>query len=183
MKRIFLLIAAALFLLPATINAQEFISHSLIIIEEDKIEEDKKEHEGYFQQSADIEIGSVGNVDFKFAANYIAGYRFNDRFFLGGGAGYSILNYSGTTGGEVQLFANSKLYLIKNKRWQPLIDFSAGMISGSERGEGIWVFINPQIGVNHRINDKTSVYLSFGAQITPGYYDDSCLQLKIGVTF
>lgn len=186
MKRILLVIVAALFLIPTTAKAQ-VISYSLTNIEETNI--NKKERKGYFQQSADIEIGGFTyQIYSRFTANYIAGYRFNDRIFLGGGVGYGILHYYNSTYegyfGELQIFANTKLYLIKNKRWQPIIDFSTGLIN-SERSEGFWFFINPQIGVNYKINDKTSIYLSFGGQFLPGYShsESTCPQLKLGVTF
>lgn len=101
MKRIFLIIAAALFLCPAEVDAQ-VISYSQTKITKIKKEREKKVREKRekkpldpiqpgFQQSVEIGGEKLINAGGGSAiVNYIAGYRFSNTLFIGGGVGYGL---------------------------------------------------------------------------------------------
>lgn len=211
MKRIFLIIAAALFLCPAEVDAQ-VISYSQTKItkikkeREKKVREkrEKKPHNGYFQQSADLEIGGFTEnvVDFNIGLNYIAGYRFSNLLYLGAGIGVGYTtglyqvesNYCELGDFQARLFVNTKLYFTKT-RLQPFLDLSIGGIyldeyefaqSGNDHHTEYYDFgtmINPQIGANYRLNEKVNLYISFGVQFIQPYNASHYPQLKLGVTF
>lgn len=107
MKRIFLIIALAIFLIPSNVDAQENIGWSQTKIINIKKEREKKVREKRekkpldpiqpgFQQS--VEIGGEKLVNAKGCsafANYIAGYRFSNTLFIGGGIGYGLYDHFG----------------------------------------------------------------------------------------
>lgn len=141
MKKIILLIATILFFATFTTNAQ-IISYSQTKIT--KVKKEKKPRAGYFQQSAEMLFGGFSTV-FETGANYIAGYRFNDRVFLGGGVGFSHTDIDGKEYDhydcfsllQARLFLNAKFYLTKT-RAQPFLIYllavahiGTGMIHGT----------------------------------------------------
>ena len=189
MKKFLFSIVALLCLTAFSANAQ-IISYSQTKIT--KIKKEKKP--GYFQQSVDLEFGGLSeNINTAIGANYIAGYRFNDVVFLGGGVGLSMIDgdsYDACYYGEVQarLFANGRFYLTTT-RLQPFFDISAGITYLEEERlydeyNDLGIMLNPQFGVNYKIKEKLSFYINLGFQFMPLHDDETSYPLlKIGVTF
>ena len=197
MKKFLFSIVALLCLTAFSANAQ-IISYSQTKITKIKKEKEKEKKPGYFQQSVDLEFGGLSeNINTAIGANYIAGYRFNDVVFLGGGVGLSMIDgysysdpYDACYYGEVQarLFANSRFYLTTT-RLQPFFDISAGITYLEEERHyyeyNDWgIMLNPQFGVNYKIKEKLSFYINLGFQFMPLHDDETSYPLlKIGVTF
>lgn len=194
MKKIILLIATILFFATFTTNAQ-IISYSQTKIT--KVKKEKKPRAGYFQQSAEMLFGGSSTV-FETGANYIAGYRFNDRVFLGGGVGFSHTDIDGKEYDhydcfsllQARLFLNAKFYLTKT-RAQPFFDLSLGGCAYWDRDDS-WsdyewgqfgLSAHPQFGVNYKLNEKISLYASIGYQLYTAYGGDHYPSLKLGITF
>lgn len=137
--------------------------------------------------------------NFVLGIQYIAGYRFNNTYFLGGGIGlmgntytcennyneeYSFVNLEGNDF-KIPLFVHSKVY-ITHTRVQPYIEFSLGGILEPDSelkvekkyGNTYYknfnnssFFIAPGVGVNVRCSDNISVHLTLAYQRYSGYID------------
>ena len=195
MKR-FIILAAALLCAVAT-NAQQLKTAQGITIEtyepkpEPKPKKPKKTFasiERGFEQSVEVETApGLGYGNLFVSAEYIAGYRFNNYLFLGGGTGLEWYINGGDC--AIPIYANARLYLLPKSRWQPFISLSLGVLapiadSDGECYDGTQLHINPTIGVNYRINNKYSCYLNLGYM--PRwlyYYNDPCLTIRLGFTF
>lgn len=205
MKR-FIILAAAL-LCAVAANAQQLKTAQGITIEtyepkpEPKPKKPKKTFapiERGFEQS--VEVGTapgLGYGNLFVSAEYIAGYRFNNYLFLGGGTGLEWYMSGGAL--AMPIYANARIYLLPKSRWQPFISLSLGVLapiadSDGECYDGTQLHINPTIGVNYRINNKYSCYLNLGYMPRWAYYyneyfdytneyDDHCLTIRLGFTF
>lgn len=188
MKRFLFITVGLLFCVLPQVKAQQgFISSSMTtttINEETTVETVEPENVGLekptsttyvgFQQSANIQVGPDSECYTNVMGNYVAGWRFNNLLFVGGGIG---LGYA--YGFAASLYANTRLYITKT-RAQPFYDLSLG---GAITEEGIDATINSQIGVNFRTSHKKlSPYVSAGVQYFPvvGYYAIIC---KLGLNF
>ena len=192
MKR-FIILAAAL-LCAVAANAQQLKTAQGITIESEPEPKPKKTlvptGRG-FEQS--VEVGGhlcLEDIsDLFVSAEYIAGYRFNNYLFLGGGTGLEWCIYGGDL--AIPIYANARLYLLPKSRWQPFVSLSLGALVPLAVGwnyrynyDGTQLHINPTIGVNYRINNKYSCYLNLGYM--PRwlyYYNDPCLTIRLGFTF
>lgn len=118
-------------------------------------------------------------------ADYIGGYRFNNKFFLGMGVGYRMacspsdfvidkINTGASLPGntyEIPLFAHFR-YNFLNGRCSPFVGLSIGTnISAPAtiqlklydvKYSTIGAFANPQVGLNYRMTPKSSIYLAVG---------------------
>jgi len=198
MKR-FIILAAAL-LCAVAANAQQLKTAQGITIEtyEPKPEPKPKKtltHTGRgFEQSVEVGVHLGDPYSEIFAsAEYIAGYRFNNYLFLGGGTG---LEWFIGEDLAIPIYANARLYLLPKSRWQPFVSLSLGALvplavgSVFYRYDGTQLHINPTIGVNYRINNKYSCYLNLGYMPRWTYYYNEyydytydCLTIRLGFTF
>lgn len=120
-----------------------------------------------------------------FGVDYIGGYRFNNKNFLGIGAGirYAFtaealtmndLNMGASLPGNsyvVPVFLYYR-YNFKNGRFSPFLGLSAGANLSTRavlhlelcdvKYTTIGGFLDPQVGINYRITPKSSLYLSVG---------------------
>ncbi|MBE6193037.1 MAG: hypothetical protein E7139_03775 [Rikenellaceae bacterium] len=202
MKKIIFLAIASLLAVTATaqqLKTAQGITTITTIEKPKKPKEPKKTLapiERGFEQS--VEVGVNNNLEWNgddfLSAEYIAGYRFNDILFIGGGTGLESFLQDHTL--AISIYANARLYLLSKSRWQPFISLSLG---GSVRiAEGdyyryndIQPHINPTVGINYRINSKYSCYLNLG--YIPRWIDDDskgrynynldCLTIRLGFTF
>ena len=190
MKRFIIL--AAVLLCAVAANAQQLKTAQGITIETEPEPKPKKTlspTERGFEQS--VEVG--GHLcldyisDFLVSAEYIAGYRFNNYLFLGGGTGLELLlNYNSLA---MPIYANARLYLLPKSRWQPFVSLSLGALVRIAEGDNlsyddIQPHINPSIGVNYRINSKYSCYLNLGYMGRRADYTGyQCLTIRLGFTF
>ncbi|MBQ7310846.1 MAG: hypothetical protein IJW88_04885 [Alistipes sp.] len=203
MKR-FIILAAALLCAVAT-NAQQLKTAQGITIESEPEPKPKKTltHTGRgFEQSVEVGVHSELLYDAIISGEYIAGYRFNNYLFLGGGTGLEWYINGGDC--AIPIYANARLYLLPKSRWQPFVSLSLGALvpiaKGSDSGyyrkhyDGTQLHINPTIGVNYRINSKYSCYLNLGYMPRWLYHyyhyngykytsDRDCLTIRLGVTF
>lgn len=135
-------------------------------------------------------LGMIGKPRISAGANYIAGYRFNNQIYLGGGIGITLNSHCGpydlrthegyrnTPGGSlntcfisVPLFAYFRANFI-NRRLSPFFALSAGgNLTAKQTIRLNYVdvkssvnkaVINPQIGINFRATTSYSVYLAAG---------------------
>ena len=201
MKR-FIILAAAL-LCAVAANAQQLKTAQGITIETEPEPKTKKTlvpTERGFEQSVEVSVNPGDPYSEIFAsAEYIAGYRFNNYLFLGGGTGLELLHYYSLA---MPIYANARLYLLPKSRWQPFVSLSLGAIvpianDGREQHNGIQPHINPSVGVNYRINNKYSCYLNLGymprwtiyedrsshSYHRDYYYDYNCFTIRLGFTF
>ena len=131
--------------------------------------------------------------------NYIGGYRFNNYFFVGLGAGVRVpfalelnklvLPEIGTIlpndGLGFPLFAHFRANFI-NGRVSPFFALSAGVHLWTPQRmkftlletsySNIDMFVNPQIGVNYRLTKELGVYLSVGYN---GYTNRKCTEKTV----
>lgn len=172
------------------------------------IEKPKKEWKAVpiekgFEQSVELGAGPAVDDDLCFlSAEYIAGYRFNDIFFVGGGTGFDWEVDEGSL--AMPIFANIRAYAMPKSRWQPVFGLSAGVVfkvDGVDDDYGyntehspIGIHLNPTIGVNYRINQKYSCYCTVGYMLKTveeyhngnrydWIYSANCLSIKLGFTF
>jgi hypothetical protein len=135
-------------------------------------------------------LGMVAKPRVSAGVSYVAGYRFNNQLFLGGGAGVMFNSHSGPydlrtqdgakcePGGSlntclvsVPVFAYFRANFI-NRRLSPFFALSAGgnltakqtirLNFGDVKQSVNKAFLNPQIGVNFRAETNYSVYLAAG---------------------
>ncbi|MBR7183705.1 MAG: hypothetical protein IKD41_06935 [Alistipes sp.] len=189
MKR-FIILAAAL-LCAVTTNAQQLKTAQGITIETEPEPKPKKTFapiERGFEQSVEVGVHSELFYDVSISGEYIAGYRFNNYLFLGGGTGLEWYINGGDC--AIPIYANARLYLLPKSRWQPFVSLSLGALVPIAEGSGFYHYdgtplhINPTIGVNYQINNKYSCYLNLGYM--PRwlyYYNDPCLTIRLGFTF
>lgn len=116
--------------------------------------------------------------------HYIGGYHFNNCIYLGAGTGINLAQTYKWNGVESQLSSNAwdvpvYAYLrinFINHRCSPLFALAAGYRFSTKRdfampfGQSVKyktssVFVNPQLGVNFRINPKNSLYVAAGATL------------------
>ena len=150
------------------------------------------EHQRGFGSMVDLScvLGMVGKPRISAGVNYIAGYRFNNQLYLGGGVGITLNSHSGpydlrtydgyrhTPGGSlntcfvsVPLFAYFRANFI-NRRLSPFFALSAGgnltakqtirLNFADVKTSVNRAFLNPQVGVNFRAATNYSVYLAVG---------------------
>lgn len=117
--------------------------------------------------------------------DYIGGYRFDNKLFLGMGVGYRMayspsdfeideINTGASLPGntyEIPLYAYFR-YNILNGRCYPFVGVSLGINLSSMaeiqlklydvKYSTLGAFVNPQIGVNYRMTPKLSIYLAIG---------------------
>lgn len=202
MKKIIFLAIASLLAVTATAQQLKTAQGITTITTIEKPKKPKKTLapiEQGFEQSVEVGVSPVLDDSGSFLnLEYIAGYRFNDYIFTGGGTG---LEWH-TTGGALAMpiYANARIYLLPKSRWQPFISLSLGVLvpiadsdSDGECYDGIQLHINPTIGVNYRINSKYSCYLNLGYMprwtyydsyyYGYSYYDNHCLTIRLGFTF
>ena len=197
MKRFIILVAALL--CAVTANAQQLKTDQGITIETEPEPKPKKTlvpKERGFERSVEVGVHSEPFLDDVFiSGEYIAGYRFNNYLFLGGGTGVELLLKHNSL--AIPIYANARLYLLPKSRWQPFVSLSLGAIvpianDGREQHDGIQRHINPTVGVNYRINNKYSCYLNLGYM--PRWteyerygfqrdYDYDCVTIRLGFTF
>ena len=162
MKKFLLAVIALLGLAAADVNAQ-IISYS-----QTKITKSQKQG---FQQVAEI-LGGLELEEQPLACiQYIAGYRFNNTVFVGGGIGGGYA--------QAQIFANAKFYFTST-RVQPTAELSVGGAFGNE--EGLDALITPHLGINITTSSRLNYHFSIGVQILP-IYAAVYPSLKIGVSF
>ena len=138
MKRIFILFV--LCLIPLMAEAQLVKSSTMTVTKVQKVKEKKKLEpvQPRFQQSVEFSLNVLN--EFYISTKYIAGYRFNNWFFLGGGTGFSSnlfnnsyrhshsLYYEPPIGDKlvsIPLFVHLRTYLTRS-RVNPYIGLSAG---------------------------------------------------------
>lgn len=201
MRKLVLVVAACL--LATTAFAQQLKTAQGITIEtytpapepEPKKEKKILPIEKGFEQS--VELGTTPDFVYGFwflSAEYIAGYRFNDIFFVGGGTGIDWEVSSGSL--AIPLYATTRAYILPKSRWQPFFGLSLGTVFRVSELEDwyynhkdVGLHLNPSIGVNYRINQKYSCYCAVGymyRDMEHKYYKDysaSCLSIKLGFTF
>lgn len=140
MKRIFILFV--LCLIPLMAEAQLVKSSTMTVTKVQKVKEKKKLEpvQPRFQQSVEFSFNmSIGEAPY-ISTKYIAGYRFNNWFFLGGGTGFTFNtwpnsshdHYNYSNGYEISdkvvnipLFVHLRTYLTRS-RVNPYIGLSAG---------------------------------------------------------
>ena len=116
--------------------------------------------------------------------HYIGGYHFNNCIYLGVGAGInlaqtyewdgqeSVLSYNAW---NVPVYAHLRTNFV-NRRCAPYFALSAGYQISTRRefpmpfDQSVYyktssIFVNPQLGINFRINPKHSVYVAVGATL------------------
>ncbi len=162
----------------ASASAQ-LIQSSALITTKRKLPEIKA---GY-EQSIDLSYGTLMSYPHSYiSATYIGGYRFDHRFFLGAGAGVNlaIARNSESIGKEttetsnllnIPLYAHFRTYFL-NRRCTPFIGISLGALLSTPRyatlalGKAKYgtcgLLLNPQVGVNYRMNEKSSIYFAVG---------------------
>lgn len=219
----FIVMALVGLLCPLYVSAQLITSAQMITteIEKEKPKKEKLKKEKKptpllapvkpgFEQMVEASIHLTGK-DFSIGAEYIAGYRFNNTFFLGGGIGllfntrgndyHKCIAYGHLI--QIPIFVHSRIYLT-HTRVQPYIALSmGGMIEPdcSLRAENNVVylcncssfFVAPGIGVNIRCNDKISAYITSSYMGSNGeiYYSHgelysdwaSGFRVNLGITF
>ncbi len=154
-----------------------------------------------FEQSVELGAGPALDDDLCFlSAEYIAGYRFNDIFFVGGGTGIDWEVSEGSL--AIPLYATTRAYILPKSRWQPFFGLSLGTVfrvsefdDWGYNHKDVGLHLNPSIGVNYRINQKYSCYCAVGYMYRDmvysyGDYDHNkydqpanCLSIKLGFTF
>lgn len=209
MKKIIFLAIASLLAVTATAQQLKTAQGITTITTIEKPKKPKKPNktlapiERGFEQS--VEVGTapgLGYGNLFVSAEYIAGYRFNNYLFLGGGTGLEWYIHGGDL--AIPIYANARLYLLPKSRWQPFVSLSLGALVPITEDDGIrydynydgtQLHINPTIGVNYRINNKYSCYLNLGYMPRWTYYyyngyfdytskdDDHCLTIRLGFTF
>lgn len=141
-------------------------------------------------------------------ADYVGGYRFNNTFFAGVGVGLGggIDSYIGEGNCSAcnseaiankfayRLYIQGRVYLSKT-RLQPFLSASIGYencrideFHSSCQSRGIvwseyhdyFLYAMPELGLNYRISDRTSAFLSVGYGAT---LKNGGLQIKLGTTF
>lgn len=128
---------------------------------------------------------------YTFSLSWIGGRRFNNTFYLGGGLNFglskceywsdSVVYYEipTETGISGSVFVNGRAYLSKT-RFSPFIALSAGMSIFSKPEVAFKPYLNPEFGVNYRIKEHFSIYLTAGYATQFGYFD--AWQFKLGFT-
>lgn len=148
-----------------------------------------------------VDVSYTNGLNYPFPSlgvNYIAGYRFNNQIYLGGGVGVlwnmhegqAIRSLAMTYDSNflnpglisVPIFAYFKANFI-DRRCSPFFAISVGGNFSSKQTlildlcdvqySTIGVFINPQLGINFRTTTKTSIYFTGGFQ---GFTAPSCIQ-------
>lgn len=189
MKRIFILFV--LCLIPLMAEAQLVKSSTMTVTKEKKKLEPVQPR---FQQSAEFSLNVLDQ--FYISTKYIAGYRFNNWFFLGGGTGFTF-NLSPGYGSHfhysydiylsdkvvnIPLFVHLRTYLTRS-RVNPYIGLSAGgLLSTKWHATCYYEFndiegveyefsncrgmIEPSFGINIRLKRKLDLYLAFSALTT-----------------
>ena len=144
-----------------------------------------------FQQSVEFHISpDLTGSRFFYGFEYIAGYRINNTFFAGGGTG--VEGYIDSI--AMPIYCTARAYLLPKSRWQPLISLSLGTVvalssSGWRCHTPIALHINPNVGINYRINQKYSCYCGIGymmRETKKNYGRDistNCLTIRAGFTF
>ena len=196
MKRFIIL--AAVLLCAVTTNAQQLKTAQGITIETEPEPKPKKTlvpTERGFEQSVEVGASPALDDDEVFLnLEYIAGYRFNNYIFTGGGTGLEwFLDFNSLA---IPIYANARLYLLHKSRWQPFVSLSLGILvpiiqDGREHYEqGFYPHINPTVGVNYRFNSKYSCYLNLGYMPRWTHnerqnydYTYDCLTIRLGFTF
>lgn len=201
MKKLVLVVAACL--LASTAFAQQLKTAQGITIETytpTPEPEPKKilPIEKGFEQSVELGAGPALGDDLCFlSAEYIAGYRFNNTFFVGGGTGIEWETEDDSL--AIPLYATTRAYFLPKSRWQPFVGLSLGAVFRASEVEynyhthysyeNIGLHLNPSIGVNYRINQKYSCYCAVGymyRDMENKYYEvfpANCLSIKLGFTF
>lgn len=174
MKRIILIIIASL-LLPVSVLAQRGIPRDdKVTVSSTKVTKIKKsqtrtpktlktyEAEVGFQQMPSI---NVGNIDFDNVAlglTYIAGYRFNDWLFAGGGAEFNA-DVTGVKDFYLPVYGHIRTYFSK---WiiRPYSSLSIGGFAGSHEnyGNDSGFYGSFTVGADAHISDNLNMTLSCG---------------------
>lgn len=152
------------------------------------------EYENYTPKFGDIIADTIANEKplYTFFLSWVGGRRFNNTFYLGGGLNFGLSkcdfrsgsevhyeNYGTETGFSGSVFVNGRAYLSKT-RFSPFIALSAGMSIFSDPGVAYKPYLNPEFGLNYRIKDHFSIYLTGGYATQFGYFD--AWQFKLGFT-
>lgn len=92
------------------------------------------------------------------------GVRFTPYLFVGGGAGFWLIYYSGGASGKIPLFGDVRLTL-PNQKLRPFFDLKGGWLDSNTN------FVGPSIGCKYAWGRKGGVYLSFGTNLLITHYD------------
>jgi hypothetical protein len=162
------------------------------------------------EQTARIENMSSEKVDFTtkeqimFGVDYIAGRRFNNHIYAGGGIGFNFdtdrykrMIVDEYNPGQIpRSNLNMSLYgyfrwNIINRAVSPFVALGAGLniafnnkgytSFGTFRYKAVSPLLNPQFGLNFRVSPKQSLWVAIGADTysTPDYYGHSGLDAII----
>ncbi len=178
-KKIFLFAAMLFAALP---SGAQIVSSSSMVITRKKLPDVKP---GY-EQSVDLSYSLLTDNNTALDINYIGGYRFNNTFFLGLGAGLEYNLTSGTVQSSegytslgalplpalnIPIYAHFRVYFMKS-RVTPFIALSAGgrfstsrefdIAAGPVKYGTCGALAFAAIGVNYRLDADKSLYLTIG---------------------
>lgn len=148
-----------------------------------------------------VDVSYTNGLNYPFPSlgvNYIAGHRFNNQIYLGGGVGVKLNMHGGQAIRSLAMtydsnFLNPGLISVPifayfranfiDRRCSPFFAISVGGNLSSKQTlildlcdvqySTMGVFINPQLGINFRTTTKTSIYFAGGFQ---GFTAPSCIQ-------
>lgn len=125
-----------------------------------------------FEQRVAVNSVALTNI---LGVSYIAGYRFNNYIFLGGGTGIGIITYEDL---YIPIYANFRSYFTKT-RWKPFLDLSLGTDLVFEDKSVIPIIhFDSSLGVSYQVNRKCELFFSAGYEIP-----FSSLSLSFGFAF
>lgn len=199
MKKIFF---TAIFVVLAVSASAQLIQSSALITTKRKLPEIKA---GY-EQSVDLSYSQLLSYKHSsISATYIGGYRFDHRFFLGAGTGFNlaVARNKELLGKEatqisnllnIPLYAHFRAYFL-NKRCTPFAAVSLGALLSTPRYANLelgkakygtcGLLFNPQVGVNYRMNEKSSIYLAIGfaGHTMPNFLEITATSIRYVVKF
>ena len=183
MKKLF--IACVLFVLtaiPTSLYAQNNTVSGAMMIQNTDIVKTKKgiNPNLFLLGEAGLMVGTVGvGHDFMFTA----GYRFRERFVVGGGLGYfGAYSVGGTIG--LPLYAYGRVDILKDRKTTPFVSFYLG----GNIPDG--VYVSPMIGIRLPISQSLKFNISTGYIAASTFHDGGDYpyvsgnwSLRIGVEF
>jgi hypothetical protein len=112
--------------------------------------------------------------------NTIAGYRVNNHFTAGIGAGFNFYN----GGNMIPLYLDFR-YRFNEGNITPFFVADGGVVFDLKNSSSSGLFINPAFGVSKKLNNKVSFHLSAGilTQQAPAGMRNSFFNFKGGVSF
>jgi len=130
-------------------------------------EKEKKEEKKRWENSLALTYGLVLEPGIE----YTGGMRFDDMFYVGFGVGYNfnLDDYSH----YAPLFLQFKTFFLNKKRINPFIGVSQGVGVRLEQYGGCFAIgshTRGEVGVNFKLNPKTSLFLEYNIGISPYIY-------------